>query len=105
MINHFQAPENFTHVEDVFAQELMYGEGNLDWLNGAIIGSIETSEDTGKQIFELADSIRIEVLDHISAGIANGVAKSLLSAAILEIDLYKVCKAFLEAYKEQTVLS
>ena len=100
MLTNFQAPENFTHIEDVFAQELMYGEGNLDWLNGAIKGSIETSEDTGKQIFELADTIRLEVLDHISSGITNGEAQSLLSAAILEIDQYKVFRALIEKYKQ-----
>ncbi len=96
----FITPENFTHVESTFVKELIFDDKSLDWLNKLLDCSIKQSEDEGRQIYEVANSIRVEVLESSLDDIQEGTAKTLSQAAIdSQIDLYKLCKAFVQEYR------
>jgi len=96
----FITPENFTHVESTFVNELIFDEKSLDWLNNQLDCSIKQSEDEGRQIFEVANAIRLEVLESSRDEIQEETAKAIFQATIdSQIDLYKICKAFVQEYK------
>lgn len=98
--NNFITPENFTHVESAFVNELIFDDKSLDWLNNLLDCSLRQSEDEGRQIFEVANAIRMEVLESILDETQEGTAKALLQATIdSQIDWYKLCKAFVQEYK------